>query len=306
MRALSFLFVLGASLAWTQSAPPATSVKPDTVIAVFEDGSRMTQGELQTLLTVLPDNWRAMAERDAQRFLHVYGVVLKGAAMAKSQNLSERSPYKEGLDFTILSKLADFYVQESTRTITVTPEEIEKYYNDNKGPFQRFKVSGIKVAFGGTAAPADAAAVPASRIPRKVLTEEEAKAKAEKLVAQIRGGADFAKLVPLESDDENTKSKGGDLGVWGMTDNVPDALRTAVLSLKEGEVSEPIRQPGGFYIIHADAVTYAPLAEVKDSIFTQLKQAKTKDWLDKLDKDTKVVFPPKDPPAPAAPSDPKK
>jgi parvulin-like peptidyl-prolyl isomerase len=124
-------------------------------------------------------------------------------------------------------------------------------------------------------------------------------------VAQIRAGADFAKLVESDSDDENTKAKGGSLGVWGMADNVPDVLRSAVMGLKEGEVSEPIRQPGGFYIIHVDAVTYAPLEEVRDAIFAQLKQEKARTWLDDLDKNTKVEFPKNDP-APPAPSDPKK
>jgi peptidyl-prolyl cis-trans isomerase C len=162
------------------------------------------------------------------------------------------------------------------------------------------------VAFGAPAPAADgnSSTVNASRIPKKVLTEEEAKAKADKLVAQLRAGADFAKLVQTESDDEASKAKGGDLGVWKMTDNVPDLLRGAVLGLKEGEVSDPIRQPGGFYIVHADAVTYAPLAEVKDALFDQLKQEKARQWLENLDKSTKVEFPKNDQAPP--PSDPKK
>jgi peptidyl-prolyl cis-trans isomerase C len=307
MKALSLFLLLGASLGWTQSAPPAAGDKPDTVIAVFDDGSKMTQGEFQTLAPVLPDTWRTLAERDREKFLHVYGVIKKASAGARSQKLAEKSPYKQGLDFAIDAALAQFYVRESTTAITISPEEIEKYYNDHKEPFRRIKVSGLKVAFGSTEAPADAnsSSIMASRVPKKALTEEEAKAKAVKLVGQIRGGADFAKLVQLESDDENTKAKGGDLGVWGMTDNVPEALRSAVLSLKEGEVSDPIRQAGGFYIVHADAATYAPLTEVRDAIFAQLQQQKGADWLQNLDKSVKVEFPKNDP-LPPAPSDPKK
>jgi parvulin-like peptidyl-prolyl isomerase len=143
-------------------------------------------------------------------------------------------------------------------------------------------------------------------VPKKALTEEEAKAKADKLVAQIRAGGDFAKLVQTESDDENSKAKGGDLGVWNMTDNVPDALRAAVLSLREGQVSDPIRQPGGFYIIHADAVTYAALADVRDSIFLQLQAQRAKDWLTNFDQETQVELPKKDPAPPAALPDSKK
>ena len=264
----------------------------------------MTAGELQTLIPLLSETYRPTAEQSPEKFLHLLGVIKRAAAAARSQNMADDARYKSGVDFAVMEALARFYVRESTASITVTSEEIEKYYNEHKEPFRRIKVSGIKVAFGAPApADGDSSTLNASRIPKKVLTEEEAKAKADKLVAQLRAGADFAKLVETESDDEASKAKGGDLGVWKMTDNVPDLLRGAVLGLKEGEVSDPIRQPGGFYIVHADAVTYAPLADVKDALFDQLKQEKAREWLQDLDKSTKVEFPRNDP---APPSDPKK
>jgi peptidyl-prolyl cis-trans isomerase C len=304
MKVFSLLVFLCASLGWSQSGPPA-SADPNTVIAIFEDGSKMTQAEFQALLPVLPDTYRQLAEQKPQRFLKVYGIYRKAAAAAESQKLGEKAPYKQGVEFAVTVALAQAEYLESTAAITVTPEELERFYNDHKEPFRRLKVSGIEVAFGAPPPAEDSSSVNASRIPKKALTEDEAKAKAGKLVAQIRAGADFAKLVESDSDDENTKAKGGSLGVWGMADNVPDVLRSAVMGLKEGEVSEPIRQPGGFYIIHVDAVTYAPLEEVRDAIFAQLKQEKARTWLDDLDKNTKVEFPKNDP-APPAPSDPKK
>jgi peptidyl-prolyl cis-trans isomerase C len=306
MKALFPLAVLCASFGWAQSAPPASAGKPDTVIAIFEDGSKMTAGELQALIPLLSETYRPTAEQSPEKFLHLLGVIKRAAAAARSQNMADDAKYKPGIDFAMTEALARFYVHESTASITVAPEEIEKYYNDHKEPFRRIKVSGIKVAFGAPVPAPDgnSSTVNASRIPKKVLTEEEAKAKAEKLAAQLRAGADFAKLVQTESDDEASKAKGGDLGVWKMTDNVPDLLRGAVMGLKEGEVSDPIRQPGGFYIVHADAVTYAPLADVKDSLFDQLKQEKAREWLQNLDKTTKVELPRNDQAPPQ--SDPKK
>ena len=304
MKALFPLALLCASFGWAQSPQPPSGDRPDTVIATFEDGSKMTAGELQTLIPLLPETYRPTAEQNPEKFLHLLGVIKRASAAAKSENMAE--PAKPGVDFAVMEALARFYVHASTASVTVAPEEIEKFYNEHKEPFRRVKVSGIKVAFGGPApaADSDSSAGNASRVPKKVLTEEEAKAKAEKLVAQLRAGADFAKLVQTDSDDEASKAKGGDLGVWKMTDNVPDALRGAVMGLKEGEVSEPIRQPGGFYIVHADSVTYAPLADVKDVLFDQLKQQKAGEWLQNFDKSTKVEFPKNDSAPP--PSDPKK
>jgi peptidyl-prolyl cis-trans isomerase C len=307
MTAFSFLFLACASFAWTQSAPPAADDPANKVIARFEDGTTMTQGQLDALIPVLPKDYQETASQNPQGFLNVYAMFKKAAAAAKTQNLGDKAPYKQGVEFAETVALAQAEFVEATSKITISSEELEQYYNGHKEPFRQIKVSGIKVAFGGSA-PSDtgSSSVQASRIPKKVLTEDEAKAKAEKLIAQIRAGADFAKLVQTDSDDENSKTKGGDLGVWGMTDNVPDALRAAVMSLSEGQVSDPIRQPGGFYIVHADSVSYKPLADVKDFIFDQLKQEKAKKWLNELRNGTKVEFPKNDPPQNPAPSDPKK
>lgn len=304
MKATTLLVLLCASLGWTQSATPASDEKPDTVIAIFEDGATMTLAQYQELLQVVP-KWQ---DRDRKEVLHQYGILRKASALAKSQKLDEKSPYKESLNFAIMYSMADFAVKEAANSMTVDRAEIEKYYNEHKDIYRQFKVSEIKIAFGGSAAPAESNP-PAnfSRVPKKVLTQEEAKAKAEKLVAQIRAGEDFGKLVLLESDDETNKTKGGDLGIWRLTDNVPDLMRSAVLSLKEGEVSDPVQQGPGYYIFRADAITYSPLKDVEDSIFAAVKQQKTQEWMQNLDKNTKVEFPEKkDPLPPAPPSEPKK
>ncbi len=247
-----------------------------------------------------------MAEQDPQHFYTLLGLFKKAAAAADKEKLTDRSPFKEGLDFAVMETKARFYVQDIQTSMTVSPEEVEAYYNEHKEPFRKIKVSGLKVAFGPAEPAANSSSVNASRVVRPVLTEEEAKAKAEKLVAQIRGGADFSKLVQTESDDVTSRAKGGDLGVWGMTDNVPDALRAAVLGLKEGEISDPIKQTGGYYIVHADAITYTPLADIKDAIFSQVKQEKAAKFLDELYKSVKVTIPAKEPVPQQAPSDPKK
>jgi peptidyl-prolyl cis-trans isomerase C len=305
MKVLSSLVFLCASLAWAQSATPPAG-DPNTVVAIFDDGSKMTLGEFQALLPVLPEQYQQMAQATPEHFVEVYRLFQKASAEAQKMKLGEKEPYKKGVEFATSVALANAYFLESTGAITVAPEELEKYYNDHKEPFRQIKTSGIKVAFG---APAENAAgsstANASRVTPKVLTEEEAKAKAEKLVAQIRAGADFCKLVQTESADDQGKANCGDLGIWKMTENVPNDLRSAVLSLSQGEISDPIRQPGAYYVVKADSVSYAPLDEVKDTVFAEVKQEKAKKWFEDLRNSVKVTFPKKDA-QPPAPSDPKK
>jgi parvulin-like peptidyl-prolyl isomerase len=291
MKALFVFVPFCVSFCWGQSAPAGYTENPDAVIGVV-DGTKITLGEIQALTPLLSELYRPVAEKDPMKFLRLLGLFMKASANADAEKLTDQAPYKQGLDFAIMEAKARFWVQKSQLDITVSPEELEAYYNEHKEPFRRIKVSGIKVAFGGAPAEASGSALNASRIPRKVLTEDEAKAKAAKLVAELRSGADFSKMVLTNSDDENSKTKGGDLGVWGMTDNVPDALRSGVLALKEGEVSDPIQQPGGYWIVKAVEVTYTPLAEMKDAIFAQVKQEKANKFLDDLYKSIQVDGPP--------------
>ena len=166
--------------------------------------------------------------------------------------------------------------------IVVEPEEIVKYYDSNKEKYTQVKVKAIYIAFTD-----DAAASSASK-GKKPLTEAEAKAKAVKLLAEINGGADFVKLVKENSDDETSRDKDGDFATLRSSDNIPDAFRTAVFALKKGDVSEPLRQPNGFYLLRAEEVTVRPLSEVRDDIYNDLKTIRSDQWLRGMDRDAKV------------------
>jgi len=302
MKALCVLALLGASFALAQTNSLPADLKDDTVIAKSEDGIPLTAGDFRGLLLIHP-SWQKTPWQDVASG---YFIMRRAAKLAQEKKLNEKSPYKEALDFDIMFNMADFLVREETGNLTVEPAEIEKYYNEHKEIYRQVKVSAIKVAIGPTAPASNDTTANASRPVKKALTEEEAKAKAQKLVAQIRAGGDFGKLVLLESDDETNKTKGGELGVWKMTDDVPPLMRETVLSLQEGQVSDPVQQGPAFYIFHADKLSYTPMKEVEDSIFAAVKHEKTQRWMEEFKNATKVTFPKLDKDPPQTPSDPKK
>ena len=165
----------------------------------------------------------------------------------------------------------------------MTPEEIAKHYEANKKKYTQVKVKAIYIAFSDDAASATTKG-------KKTLTEAEAKAKAEKLKAALKGGADFVKLVKENSDDETSREKNGDFATLRFTDNIPDAFRAAVFALKQGEVSDPLKQPNGFYLLRAEEVTVRPLSEVRDDIYNDLKNDRSTQWLDKVNRESKLQF----------------
>ena len=72
---------------------------------------------------------------------------------------------------------------------------------------------------------------------------------------------------------------------------MPDAIRAAVFALPQGDTSDPVRQPNGFYILKTQEVIYRPLKEVEDEIFYQLRQERFAKWMEQTNRDVKVDFP---------------
>lgn len=72
--------------------------------------------------------------------------------------------------------------------------------------------------------------------------------KANDLLKQLKGGADFAKLAAANSDDPGTKDKGGEYGWMVKGQTVPN-FETAAFATKKGELSNVIKTEYGFHII---------------------------------------------------------
>jgi len=87
------------------------------------------------------------------------------------------------------------------------------------------------------------------RVPDSAATDavEAVRARAEELLAQLKDGADFAKLAASFSSAPEALS-GGDLG-WRTAERLPSLFLDAVKGLQPGQVGPVVRSPGGFHIL---------------------------------------------------------
>lgn len=163
----------------------------------------------------------------------------------------------------------------------VTDEEAKKFYDDNKDKFRReeaVRASHILVGADQNATAAD---------------KKKAKEKAESLLKQLKGGADFAELAKKESSCPSS-AQGGDLGFFGKGQMVPE-FEKAAFGLKPGEVSDVVETQFGYHIIKVaekkDAET-VPFEEAKERIEQFLSQQKVQqgvsDYVEELRKKGKV------------------
>ncbi|WP_323118851.1 SurA N-terminal domain-containing protein [Burkholderia alba] len=165
-----------------------------------------------------------------------------------------------------------------------TDADVKKYYDDNQARFRteaQVRVSHIFFAAAKDASAADKAA---------------AKTKAQQVLADVNAHPDqFAQLAAKDSQDAPSAAKGGDLGfiTRGSTAGGP-AFDNAAFALKQGEVSGVVESDLGFHILKATEVKPAiekPLADVKDSIATDLKQQfAAKAFADNSDAFTSMVY----------------
>jgi parvulin-like peptidyl-prolyl isomerase len=153
-----------------------------------------------------------------------------------------------------------------------------------------------KVAAGVKVSPADIAAYydshaseyrqPATREVRHILVKT--KEQAERLIAQLKRGADFAALAKRFSRDPGTKSVGGKLTVT-QGETVPP-FEKAAFALKTGAISRPVRSRYGWHVIQAlgplKPARTTPLAQVRAQIRQLLLQRRKQEavnaWLEDL------------------------
>ena len=149
--------------------------------------------------------------------------------------------------------------QAIRNNITVPEQDIQRSYRQNIEQYsqpEQVRVSHILLNIEGQ-------------------DEATVKARAEDLLKQIKGGADFATLAKQHSND-GSAANGGDLGFFPRGQMVK-AFEDAAFALKAGEVSPIVESEFGYHIIkageHRDART-VPIAEVSDRIAQALRQQK--------------------------------
>jgi peptidyl-prolyl cis-trans isomerase C len=79
--------------------------------------------------------------------------------------------------------------------------------------------------------------------------DAKVKAKADELLAQLRKGADFAKLASEQSADKGSAARGGDLGFFQRGRMVPAFEQAAFGLQKKGDLAGPVKTDFGYHII---------------------------------------------------------
>jgi len=283
-----------------QAKPTGPPVSPDTVVATI-DGKPWTAAQMDELLSQLPIRTQGIVQQQPvqfiQQLLNFKGLEKK----AEDDGLDKQAPYRQELFYQRMMTLANAEGEKARNAIVIPRENEEKYYETNKDAL--YRVVKTKVIYVGFAPPPAAAKpgaapspIPAVKPPAPAAgpngvtrTEAEAKAKIEDLRKQLLAGADFGKLAKENSDDKTSAVKDGDYGDIMRSSPYPAQIKDAIFKLKAGEVSEPIAQPSGYYLIKAVDSSYRPFDAVEEEIRTQMTNEQFQSWRTDLSTHNKVT-----------------
>lgn len=185
-------------------------------------------------------------------------------------------PAQAKVEYLVLS--ADSFAQG----VTVTPEELQSYYEQNKKRFQTAEerqASHILIVSPKDAPAADRAA---------------AKEKAAKLLAEVRANpASFAEVARKNSQDPGSAEKGGELGTFGRGAMVKP-FEDAVFALKKDEISDLVETDFGYHIIRVTGIKPSetrPLDAVRAELEKEIRTQKaTKQYGEAVDQFTNTVY----------------
>jgi len=274
---------------------PIAELPPATVVATV-DGQKVTAAQLQMILKNVPAPVQQKIEGDRKEFVTQYAVFMRLVDMARKQKLEDQSPYKENIEYQTMVVLQNAAVEQKGKELTVSPDDIKKFYDGNQDRYDLVKFKAIYLPFNTspTSAPDGSG--------KALATEADAKAKADDLVKQARAGADFIKLVKDNSGDPTSVAKDGDFPPIHKTDKVPPEIIKALFAAKAGEVTDPVKQARGFYVFKVVENGPEPLAQVQDAIKNELQKDQLKKWLDDLKTSIQVKMEEPAAPAQAAPA----
>jgi peptidyl-prolyl cis-trans isomerase D len=245
------------------------SQNPPMTANQFEESMRrsLVMDKLRAALT----DWMAVSDNDLEREYKQRNdkvklqIVALTADRFKSQVTasdadvaahfeSHKAEYRMGEQRKVRYLLLDR--DQARQRVTVPPGDIQRFYNDNIQQFQtpeQVRASHILLETAGK-------------------NDADVKKRAEEILKQAKGGADFAELAKKVSEDKGSAVNGGDLDYFGRGRMVKE-FEDVAFALMPGQISDLVKSQFGYHIIKVvdkRAAVTRSIDEVRPQIQQQL------------------------------------
>jgi peptidyl-prolyl cis-trans isomerase D len=208
-------------------------------------------------------DYAILKQDDIKKGLHPTDEELKAFYESHKASYANSIPEKRKIKYAVVD------TSKAEASVHVDADELRAYYNQYRDQYrtpEQVQVSHILIK--------TPPAGPDGKVDDKAVAE--AQHRAEDLLKQIKGGANFEELAKKYSEDTGSAKQGGSIGWIGKGQTVPE-FEKAAFSLPKGQISDLVKSSFGFHIIRVDDKHDAhtkTLDEVKDQIEPILKRQK--------------------------------
>jgi peptidyl-prolyl cis-trans isomerase C len=259
MAALPVLAQAAPDKPQTPAAPAAADDHGKDVLAKMGDRV-ITVGDIEDELAKIPPQFLSHFNDPVRKQQYIQSIVdrMVFAEEAKAKGFMERKDVKEKIDSYVERILYSEYLKTLTDGLTVTDEEVAKYFETNKASFmapERIKAKHILVK-----------------------TEEEA----VNIKTELDKGADWDELAKKYSTDKSNASRGGDLGYFSRGRMVKEFDEVA-FNLEVGKIGGPVKTQFGYHLIKVEDKKPAEqqtLEQVDKQVRTKLLGVKREQKMD--------------------------
>lgn len=247
--------------------PGCPTPSPESPALAVINGRSITQSEFDLRWAELPETRRTHYDREGGKRQFLDDLITRELLLQEAERLGlGRSPrLRQRLEALREQMILDeLTLQAVGAAADVTDGEFEAY-----------------VAAHRELLPADAEI----RTARIVVDTPEL---AHTLKRQLEHGGDFAKLAGRFSTDKTSRIHGGDLGVFRPGTVAPE-VETAILSLKVGMISDPIKTESGYHLVKIVSrespdprVVHAARAQLRRELIAEKRFKQYADFIAKL------------------------
>ena len=233
-------------------------------------GYEITEKDLNAIISRYPQERRAAFQNDQAKKQLVEQLISFELMnkLGKEMKLDETQEYKDAIESISKEVITSMAINKILADITVTDEEVKKYYDDNCEAFE----------------------TPATVSARHILvaTEEEAKSIKE----EIASGAISFSDAAMKYSSCPSKEQGGALGEFSKGMMVPE-FEAAAFGSEIGTVSEPVKTQFGYHLIIVDSKkdsSTKSFDEVKDGVLHKLIQERQHKKYDEMLKELEAKY----------------
>ncbi len=278
----------GTSAKAVKAAPAKAAKTADPVLATIgKEVIRQSDFEL-FMATTMTDQQRMQLQfidgaraQYLTRFLEFKAL----AAKARREGFQKQPDHAKKLAIMDMQLLIQALMERDGAALQakldLKDEEVKAFFDAHPDKFKTPETFTARHILIGTRANGD----------QKALTDEEAKAKADKVLAEIKGGKAFDAAAKEYSDDPGSKDKGGLYEDTAFGKFVPE-FDQAVRSQAIGKVGDPVKTMYGYHLIEVEKITPAAAQTfdavkdvAKEQAVAERQEAVMQAYMDKVKKE---------------------